>query len=502
MPFAASIDYAAIAPPLLAVGTALGVLVLDLFVPADRRGVALPVSLAGVVAAMVATGALAAGDDRSTFCTAAGGCSYAVDRFSLLFSGLFLLATAVVLLLSEPTVRAQRLPAGEYHFLLLVSLTGMITLAGSRDLLLLVLSLEVVTVPVFVLAGFRRADPRSSEAALKFFLISVLATAVLIFGASLVYGVTGSLQLDQVAAALARPRLRQPVTSAGIALVIVGFAFKVSAVPFHAWAPDTYQGAPLPVAAFLSVASKAAGFAGLLIVLLVGFRGYADVWGPMLAVIAALTMTVGNLVALRQRYVIRLLAWSSVAQAGYMLVPLGVAASAYGRARVLDDAAAATLGYVVFYAAMTLGAFACVVWVAGDRPRNAVADYRGLARRSPLVALALAFFLACLAGLPPGLAGLFAKVVVFSAAVRGEVVWLGVVMAVNTVVALFYYLRLAALLFAPEDRGSAGVPAVEPPDGPASRPVAVAIAVAVVVTVVLSLDPELVLHITPLAGRG
>lgn len=545
-----SIDYHAVAPVLVLAATALVVLVADLFLPRERRWWAMPISMAGVLASLAVTLTLVGGEPRGTFCTpaarlpalAGGGavprsCSYVLDGFALLFQVLFLVVAVIVLLLSLSSVAESRLPPGEYHFLLLSSFVGMLTIAASRDLLMLVVALEVVSLPAFVLAGFRRTDARSSEAALKFFLVSVLATAVTLFGMSLVYGLTGSVQLDRIAVALARPEARQPITSAAIVLVLVGFGFKISAAPFHFWAPDTYQGAPVPVAAFLAVASKAAGFAGLLSLVLVAFRPYADVWGPVLAVLAAVSMTLGNLVALRQRHVVRLLAWSSIAQAGYILVPLGVAATARGRTDVLPDAVAATLAYLGIYAVMNLGAFACVVAVAHRLPRNELADYRGLARSSPLLATAFAFFLFCLAGLPPGLAGLFAKVVVFRATIDGGVAWLAVVMAVNTVIALYYYLRLAASLFAGRDKepvsratesvaptapraatapaaasapagasalaGANATAAASAPAG-ANAPgvpaeVGVAIAVCALAAVVIGFDPQLVLQVTPLS---
>ncbi|GAC1326102.1 MAG: NADH-quinone oxidoreductase subunit N [Mycobacteriales bacterium] len=501
-----SIDYHAIAPMSVVALTALVVLVSDLFLPPARRGLALGLSLVGVAAALATTLTLVGGGSRGTFCTPAGrlsplagggavprSCSYVVDGYSLLFSVLFLAAAAIVLLLSVAYVRESRLPPGEYCFLLLSALVGMLVIAASRDLIMLVIALEVVSLPGFVLAGLRRGDARSSESALKFFLVSVLATAVMLFGMSLVYGLTGSVQLDRIALALQGPALRQPVTAAAVVLVIVGFGFKVSAVPFHFWAPDTYDGAPLPVAAFLSVASKAAGFAGLLAVVLVGLRPYADVWGPLLAVLAAVTMTLGNLLALQQRSVIRLLAWSSIAQAGYILVPLGVAASAHGRHDELPRALSAALAYLAIYAAMNLGAFGCVVAVARLRPRNDAADYCGLVSESPLLAVAFAFFLLCLAGVPPGLAGLFAKVVVVRAALDGAVVWLGVVTALNTVVALAYYLRLAAALFARTE------PVTATSTGAVAVPTRAAVAIAVVVTVVFSVDPQLVLHAADLS---
>lgn len=478
--YAQSIDYLAILPPLVVAGAAAGVLVLDLAAPRARR--VLPAAAAAaLLCALVAVGVLAAGDDRGSFC-GPGGCAYSVDGSTLFLQALFCLVGVVIVLLCAPTVERERMPAGEFHFLLLSSFAGMLTLAAARDLLVLVLALEVVTLPAFVLVGLRRADPRAAEAALKFFLVSVLSTAVTLYGMSLLYGVTGSIQLGPLSSALQRDS-HQPLAAAAITLVVAGFAFKVSAVPFHFWAPDTYAGSPVPVAAFLSVASKAAGFAGL-VVLLRAFAPYAHTWAPLVGVLAALTMTVGNLAALRQEQVIRLLAWSSIAQAGYMLVPL-----AAGGADAPDTGA--TLAYVGAYSAMNLGAFACAAAVATRRPRGTSADYRGLFADSPLLALAFAFFLTCLAGLPPGVVGLVAKVVVFRSAVSGHVAWLAVVMAVNTVIALYYYLRLAAVLFETgEPVRRLRVPA----------PVAVAVGVSVLVSVLLGFWPQALLHAVPGLG--
>ncbi len=462
-----SIDYAAVAPPLIVVLTALLVLLADLLGPRRKDWLA-GLALAGTLAALASLAPLAARGPRGTFCLPGTAtqpvppCSYVVNEFTLVFQGLALGATAVVILLAARTVLDTRLPAGEFWFLLLCSVAGTVTLAAARDLVTLVVALEVVTLPAFALVGLRRYDGRSSEAALKFFLVGVVSTAVMLFGISLVYGVTGQVHLQGVAAALNRPELRQPVTAVAVALTLVGFTFKVSAVPFHFWTPDAYAGAPVPVAAYLSVVSKAAGFVGLILVVSLGFRPYLNVWGPVLAGLAALTMTVGNLVALRQKTALRLLAWSSIAQAGYMLVPLGVArastqsgaGSAVGStADPVGQALSATVAYVLAYAVMNLGAFAVVVIVSRHRPENRLSDYRGLAWTEPLTALSLAFFLLCLAGLPPGLIGLFAKVVVFRAAVDGGLGWLAVVMAVNTVIALYYYLYWTALLFARHDPG-------------------------------------------------
>jgi NADH-quinone oxidoreductase subunit N len=488
-----SIDYHAILPELILGGTALLVLVVDLFLSPSRRWLAMPVSLLGVLGALGALLTLA-GDTRATFCSGGdeGACSYVVDNYAVLFKVVFLVAAAVVLLLSLNYFEEGRYYQGEYYFLLLCSFFGMLTIASSRDLIMLFISLEIISVPGFVIAGFRKSDTRSAESAIKFFLIGVLATAVMLFGMSIVYGLTGSVQLERIAASFGEQR-DVPAAVAAVSLVIVGFAFKVSAAPFHFWAPDTYQGAPVPVAAFLSVASKAAGFTGLLTVCYVGFADYSDVWGPLLGVLAVLTMTLGNLVAMQQRHMVRLLAYSSVAQAGYMLVPMAVQASAGEEA--VTTAFSATLAYIAIYAVMNLGIFACVIAVSRRSPRNLVVDYRGLARSSPLLACVMAFFLFCLAGAPPGLAGLFAKIEVFRASIGGEIEWLGVVMAVNTVFAMYYYLRVAFGLFAGVgERGEAPLERVQVP-----APIMAAIALTTVAALAISVYPELVLHWTPLS---
>lgn len=501
MPVVQSIDYLAIAPPVIVVLTALVVLIADVVVDVPRRWLLDAVALGGVLAGFAATAALAFGGGRRTFCVprdlAGDGpvsCSYVVDEFTVLLQMVVLAATVVVLLMAATEIRATALPVGEFYFLVLASLSGALTLVASRDLVTLVVALEVVSLPVFALAALRRYDGRSSEAGLKMFLISVVSTAVMLFGISLVYGVTGAMHLDRIALALAGPGQAVPVAAVGFGLVLVGFAFKVSAVPFHFWAPDTYFGAPLAVAAFLSVVSKAAGFAGFVLVLVIGFRPYAAVWGPIVAVLAAVTMTVGNLVALRQRHVVRLLAWSSIAQAGYILAPLGAMAGAVGSDTVAVVTGAA-IAYLAIYAVMNIGVFAVVAVVARHRPAGELADYRGFARTNPICAVVLAFFLACLAGLPPGLAGLFAKIVVFRAAITGAAGWLAVLIAINTVIGLYYYLAWAARMFSapaePEARAA-----------PVPRTNRVAIAIAATAAVALSVTPDLLLHVSPITIAG
>ncbi|MFD5765216.1 NADH-quinone oxidoreductase subunit N [Streptomyces sp. NPDC127049] len=492
-----SVDWLTIAPPTLTALVALGVLVADLFVPAERKRLLGWISITGLAAALALLLPLRSGD-RATFCLTAGaqadshaqtaGCSYTADHFTLVIQLLVLGGALLTALLSLPATRAGRLPAGEYWFLLLSSAAGAALLPASRDLATLVVALEVASLPAFALVGLKRGDRRSSEAALKFFLSSVTATAVTLLGVSFVYAATGTLHLTEIAARLDDvPGQLQTLAEAGVALTLVGFAFKVAAVPFHFWVPDTYSGAPLPVAAYLSVVGKAVGFTGLILVTVVAFPAYADIWGPALAVLAALTMTAGNVAALRQDptragSAIRLLAWSSVAQAGYLLVP--IAAAAYSS----DDQIGATVAYALMYAVVNLGAFAVVALVARAHPGKRIADHAGLHATSPAAALALAFFLLNLAGLPPGIIGLFAKVTVFSSAVDAGLGWLAVVMGVNVVIGLAYYLRWTALLFrTPQD-------AVPTTPRRAPAPVTLAIVLTAAAGAVLSGYPQLVLR--------
>ncbi|GGJ94484.1 NADH-quinone oxidoreductase subunit N [Streptomyces camponoticapitis] len=508
-----SVDWLAIAPPALTAAVALTVLIADLFVPERRKPLLGALSVAGLAAALLLLVPLRSGD-RSTFCLTAEPevCSYTADHFTLVIQLLVLGGALLTALLSVTELdggkaagTGHKLPAGEFWFLLLSSASGAALLPAARDLATLVVALEVATLPAFALVGLKRGDRLSSEAALKFFLSSVTATAVMLLGVSFVYAATGSLHLTEIAAGLDDvPGKLETLASAGVALTLVGFAFKAAAAPFHFWVPDTYVGAPLPIAAYLSVVSKAVGFSGLILVTVIAFPSHSDVWGPAVAVLAALTMTVGNVAALRQAptrawSAVRLLAWSSVAQAGYLLVP--VAAAAYAG----TDQIGSTVAYALMYAVVNLGAFAVAALVARTNPLNRLADYRGLASERPLVALAMGFFLLCLAGLPPGIVGLFAKVTVFSSAVDAGLGWLAVVMAVNVVIALFYYLQWTAVIFrAPETaedgRPETAAPApVLQPAGTlvalrAPAPVLAAIGLTAAAGVALSGAPQLVLR--------
>src|SRR5919106_490879 len=319
MPF--DVDYHAVAPELILAGTVLVVLFMDLFLRPQRKWWAMPVSFLGTAGALGATLTLI-GERRTSF-----GGTYVLDSFAILFKVFFLGVALAVLMISLRYVQQGRYYQGEYYFLVLTSFLGMLTIVSSRDLLMLFISLELVTAPGFLIAGFRKGDPRSNEAALKFFLIGILSTAVMLYGMSLIYGVTGALRLDLIAESLSGEA--SGVEVAPVLFVVAGFAFKVSSVPFHFWAPDTYEGSPVPVAAFLSVASKAAGFAGLLQLMFKGFLPLAELWAPVFAV-------------------------------------------------------------------MTLGAFAVVVAMSREAPGALIADFAGLGRRAPALALSMALFLVSL----------------------------------------------------------------------------------------------------------
>jgi NADH-quinone oxidoreductase subunit N len=427
------VDYRAIAPELILSGTILIVLAADLMLRQERKWVSMVLSFLGVAAALGAELSLI-GQTRTSF-----GGTYVVDPFAVLFKVFFLSVALVVLLLSLRYFREGRYYQGEYYFLLLTSFLGMLTISSSRDLLMLFISLELVTAPGWLMAAFRKRDPRSNEAGLKFFLIGILSTAVMLYGMSLIYGVTGTLLLEDIARSLGGEA--QPVAIAAVLFVVAGFAFKVSSVPFHFWAPDTYEGSPIPVAAFLSVASKAAGFAGLLQLMFLGFIPLAEFWAPVFAVLSILTMTIGNLVAIQQRQIVRLLAYSSIAQAGYMLLPFALVGS--GADALAFESAVL---YILIYGVMTLGAFAVVIALAREAPGALISDFAGLGRRAPALAISMALFMVSLAGIPP-LAGFWAKFRIFQAAISADQAWLAMVMVVNSVISIWYYVGVVRQMY-------------------------------------------------------
>lgn len=475
-----SIDLLTLAPTLVVALGALAALIAELVTRRGQLAVAV-----GVAALLVAVPLAVAASGDQTLCDGdVGTCSYAVSPLAVALQLIVLLGSAVVLLMASADIADRRVPGGEFVFLTLCSASGAVLIPATNDLVTLIVALEVVSLPTFALVALRSDEPRAAEAALKAFVFSIASVAVSLYGIALLYGTTGVVAFEQLAtvASVSDPN---PLATAGLVMLLAVMAFKIAAVPFHAWAPDTYQGATVPVAAYLSVVSKAAGFSALLLITWT-FAGWSGVWAPVVAVLAALTMLVGNLVALRQRQAVRLLAWSSIAQAGYILVPLAAVA---GSVVWGVEVTGAVVGYLGAYAAMNLGAFGVVALVSRRLGAVTLDDYRGLAWRSPWLAVALAFFLASLAGLPPGLIGLLVKVRVLIVPVDTGMWWLAAVMAVATVIGLAYYLTWAARLF----RRPKGQPESAVPVSGGTWPSSIAVAVCLVVTVVLSVTPSLAL---------
>ncbi|GGM18381.1 NADH-quinone oxidoreductase subunit N [Dactylosporangium sucinum] len=486
------IDQVALLPTYVAAGTAVLALLADLLVP-GRRGVVAGVTALGMLGTIATAAAVGVGLDdgarRTAFCLGPEQCSLVFDPATAIVAGVFAALALGALALSVPLLRTGEVPAGEYCFLLAASMTGAVVLGGARDLITLIVALETLTLPLYLLVGLRRGNRSGGSAAVTFFVVSVVSTAVALLGAALVFTATGGVHFADIAGARVAPAA-EPLLKVGVILLLTGLAFKVAAVPAHAWAPATYDGAPLPVAAYLSTASKLGGVVALLLVGVSAARPVLATSGLTLAVLAVLSMTVGNLVALRQRRMVRLLAWSSVAQAGYLLAPLGALLAAGGRTGpAVELLVAATLAYAFFYVVLEFSAFGALVAVRGAADGGELADYRGLARRSPWLTAVLVISLTGLAGLPPGLAGLFAKVAVVRSLLGGDAVWLAIVVALNAVIGLAYYVRAAAGLF-----GEAGEGSPDLVKQRVSWPVAAAVAAAAVVAVLVGLAPELVMR--------
>lgn len=432
---AAGVNLAVVMPELLLVIFALVVMVVDMFSSDQRPGgrATLPwIALAGVlVAGFVCIQQWA--QPAATFQNLAVS-----DHFALGLKLIVLVATGLAILISAGYIQLVNPQIGEYYALLLLCAAGMMVMGAATDLIVVFLALEIFSLGLYILSGLNRRDPRSSEAGMKYFLLGAFASAFFVYGAALIYGATGSTQYSVIAQTLASGGAQPALLYPGMALLLVGFGFKVNLVPFHQWTPDVYQGAPTPVTAFMSVGTKAAAFAAFIRVLVVALPAEQPTWGWALATLAVLTMTLGNLAALRQLSLKRMLAYSSIAHAGYVLVGLapGTAAGA--------DAA---LFYLFTYAFMNIGAFAVVMVLERAHENDALQNRAsGLAHRWPLLALVMAIFMLSLSGVPP-LAGFFGKLLVFSAAVEGGWVWLTVIAMLNSAVGAYYYLRVTVAMY-------------------------------------------------------
>ncbi len=365
-----------------------------------------------------------------------------LDAFGAYIGLLVCLGTALTVLLSMGYVTRMRIPAGEYYSLLLLGAAGMVLLAMSNDLVMVFLSIELLSLSVYVLTGITRTRMPANEAAMKYFILGAFASGFLLMGMALLYGATGETRLKEIASADANPSLLYP----GIALLLVGLAFKVGAVPFHMWVPDAYEGAPASVTAFMSVTVKTAGFAALVRMLLVGLPVGGMAWVSALWILAALTMILGNVLALAQTGVKRMLAYSSIAHTGYVLVGVTSAAQLAADPTAASDAGAGVLFYLAAYLFMNLGAFALVCHLGGDEDFDAMERFSGLAHRKPLHAAAMTVALVSLAGIPPT-AGFMGKIYLFKAAISAGFVALALIGVLTTLVSLYYYLRIVVLMY-------------------------------------------------------
>jgi len=431
-----------LAPELSLLGFALAVILLDLFI--KQKKVLAAVSIAGVIVSAGFTVAMWGAPSVAIFYR-----MLAVDNFALFFKLLFLAAAGLIILASQDYVSKFERFQGEYYALVLVSAVGMMLLAAAADLITIYVALELSSISLYVLASFLK-DQKSTEAGLKYLLLGAVASAVLLYGMALVFGFTGRTCLvciaDFVQGMPGAGLLNNPALLLGIILLAAGFGFKIACFPFQMWVPDVYEGAPTPITAYLSVASKAAGFAVILRVFFValGSPDWLSLnWGMMFAILSAITMTVGNIVAIVQTNIKRMLGYSSIAQAGYLMVGLATVGMAAG-----NDALGQSglLFFLMSYAVTNLGAFIAVIAISNKIDSDVIDDYTGMGKRAPLMALALSFCLISLIGLPPT-AGLIAKIYIFSGAVQHGLLWLVIVAVINSCVSAFYYLRVVRVMW-------------------------------------------------------
>ena len=433
----AASDLGQIAPIVALVGFFLLAVVTDLVLPRSRRG--------GVTAMFAVVGfAYSLGTALYRWLYASGGYAYhrfaTGDSFALFFEILFASLGILTVALAHSYLRRRGMLESEFHILVMAAVIGMMVLASATSLVTVFLGLELLSLSLYVMCGFARTDFRSQEAAAKYLLIGGFASAFVLYGMALVYGGAGTTVIPDIAQRLGASSGSNPLILLGILLMGVGFAFKVSAAPFHMWTPDVYQGAPIPVTAFMSVGTKAAAFAMIVRVFAAGLPHLAPEWQTLLAVVAAASMLVGNLMAIVQTSLKRLLAYSGIAQAGYVLI--GVIAGG-------PDGLEAVLYYLFVYMFMNFGAFAVITLLAGaEGDRDSFADLEGLGRRNPVLAVAMTIFMLSLAGFPPSV-GFFGKLFLFTAGVSAGYTWLVVLAVMMSVVSVFYYVRVLVPVWSP-----------------------------------------------------
>jgi NADH-quinone oxidoreductase subunit N len=475
-----------ITPEISVLVTAVLVILLDLFI--QRKGWLATISIGGLLAASGFAVGLWNSNPQLTLNN-----MLAVDNFGVFFKLLFAGIAILVILASTDYVSKLSRFQGEYYALILLSVLGMMLMASTTELISLFVSLELVNLSLYALVSFLK-DTRSTEASLKYLLLSAVASAVLLFGMAMVFGFTGQTQLGDIARTIqtmpAGDLTANPALILGVVLIIIGFGFKISMVPVHNWVPDVYEGAPTPITAYLSVGSKAAGFAIILRVFSSAFilpGNLSHDWAMIFAVLSAITMTVGNVVAIQQSNIKRLLGYSSIAQVGYIMV--GLAATGLA-SLAATEAQSAILFFLACYALTNLGAFIAIIVISNQIQSDEIKDYAGMGKRSPVTALALTLCLVSLIGIPPA-AGFMAKFYIFSTAVQHDLLWMVVIAVLNSVISAYYYLRVVKTMWMDESNAHGKITAA-----PA---VQVALALTTLGVLIFGLAPALGLNITAVA---
>lgn len=430
-----AINFAPIMPEVILSIFGMALLLVNVFVPSEQKAYLGYLSLGGIIIAALTLLNGWGAPPQEGFSG-----SVQLDNFAIFFKGIFLLSATLTILISDHYMKREECNVGELYPLILFATTGMMLMASGTDLMTIFLGLEVLSVSLYVLAGFNRANIKSNEAGLKYFLLGAFSTGFLLYGMALTYGATGTTRIAKIAEFIAQNTsvAANPMFYIGMLLMATGFSFKIAAAPFHMWTPDVYEGAPTPMTAYMSAGPKAAGFAAFLRVLIVAFPSLKADWTDLLWVLAVLTMTVGNIIALNQNNIKRMLAYSSIAHAGYALVGF-TAGNAEGTAGILF--------YMLSYTFMNIGAFAIIILVGkkGEENNN-VSDYAGFATKHPVLALAMSVFLFSLAGMPPT-AGFIGKFYLFSGAIKAGYIWLAIIGVLNSAASVYYYLRVMVYMY-------------------------------------------------------
>ena len=434
-------DLVAILPEIIIVVAACLIFVLDPITPPRRKDVLAWMSVAALAACFIVT-ASSMGDRVYAFSDLV-----VVDAYAMFWKLLLYVVSGMTILLSIGYLKEEGIALAEFYGFLLLSLTGMMIMVSGADLLVIYLGIELMSIPLYILAGFKRFEARSIEASAKYFILGAFSSGLLLYGVSLTFGAVGSTHLSDIAAVVAARGLNDPLVLMAMTLLIVGFGFKVAAVPFHMWTPDVYQGAPTSVTAFMAVASKAASFGALLRVMLEGFGGVKPHWTGLMLGLCLLTLILGNLVAIVQTNIKRMLAYSSIAHAGYALIGLVVAGRAGADVGLSSQGVASMMLYLAVYSLMTLGAFSVVaVLRRGGVEGEELEDFTGLATRHKGAAFLMLLFMISLAGIPPT-AGFIGKFYLFMGAVSVGLTWLAVVGLIFAAVSAFYYLRVVMVMY-------------------------------------------------------